>query len=96
MFEYKPLEKSAKKEKDYTGQSMIRMKLRKFDLVLVPIERAYDVIASIPVIGPVVSVSRTAVIIIIAFLLISFALVVLVGMGALIAVQLSEWSGPVY
>ena len=59
MFQYKPLEKSAKKEKDYTGQSPIRIKLRFMDFVLVPIERTYDTIERIPVIGRVVSFSRT-------------------------------------
>ena len=96
MFQYKPLEKSAKKEKDYTGQSPIRIKLRFMDFVLVPIERTYDTIERIPVIGWVVSFSRTVVTVVIAALLISFVLIVLVAVGALIAVQLSEWAGPVY
>jgi hypothetical protein len=96
MFQYKPLEKSAKKEKDYTGQSAIRMKLRFMDFILVPIERTYDVIEGIPVIGPIVSFSRTAFIVVIASLLIAFALIIFVAMAALIAVQLSQWSGPVY
>ncbi len=96
MFQYKPLEKSAKKEKDYTGQSAIRMKLRFMDFVLVPIEKTYDTIEKIPLIGPLVSFSRTVVTIIIASLIIAFALVILVAVGALIAVQLSEWAGPVY
>ena len=96
MFQYKPLEKSAKKEKDYTGQSVIRMKLRFMDFILMPIERTYDVIEGIPVIGPIVSFSRTAFIVVIASLLIAFALIIFVAMAALIAVQLSQWSGPVY
>ena len=96
MFQYKPLEKSAKKEKDYTGQSPIRIKLRFMDFVLVPIERTYDTVERIPVIGKAVSFSRTVVTVVIASLLISFALVVLVGVGALIAVTLSEIAGPVY
>ncbi len=96
MFQYKPLEKSAKKEKDYTGQSAIRMKLRFMDFVLVPIEKTYDTIEKIPLIGPLVSFSRTVVTIVIASLIIAFALVILVAVGALIAVQLSEWAGPVY
>ena len=96
MFQYKPLEKSAKKEKDYTGQSVIRMKLRFMDFILMPIERTYDVIEGIPVIGPIVSFSRTAFIVVIASLLIAFALIIFVAMAALIAVQLSQWAGPVY
>lgn len=96
MFQYKPLEKSAKKEKDYTGQSAIRMKLRFMDFILVPIEKTYDTIEKIPLIGPVVSFSRTVVTVVIASVIIAFALVILVAVGALIAVQLSEWSGPVY
>ena len=51
MFQYKPLEKSAKKEKDYTGQSVIRIRLRFMDFVLVPIERTYDTLERIPVLG---------------------------------------------
>ena len=96
MFEYKPLEKSAKKEKDYTGQSVLRMKLRRFDFLLVPIESTYDVVERVPVIGPIVSFSRTAFIVVIASLVISFVLILLVAMAALIAVQLSEWAGPSY
>ena len=96
MFQYKPLEKSAKKEKDYTGQSVIRMKLRFMDFLLVPIERTYDAIEGIPVIGPIVSFSRTTFVVIIASLVISALLILLVAVAALIAVQLSEWSGPVY
>ncbi len=96
MFQYKPLEKSAKKEKDYTGQSVIRMKLRFMDVLLVPIERTYDAIEGIPVIGPIVSFSRTTFVVIIASLVISALLILLVAVAALIAVQLSEWAGPVY
>ena len=96
MFQYKPLEKSAKKEKDYTGQSVIRMKLRFMDFLLVPIERTYDAIEGIPVIGPIVSFSRTTFVVIIASLVISALLILLVAVAALIAVQLSEWAGPVY
>ena len=96
MFQYKPLEKSAKKEKDYTGQSPIRIKLRFMDFILVPVERTYDTIERIPVIGKVVSFSRTVVTVAIASVLIAFALLFLVAIGALIAVQLSEWAGPVY
>ena len=96
MFQYKPLEKSAKKEKDYTGQSVVRMKLRFMDFILVPIERTYDTIERIPLIGPVVSFSRTVVTVVIASVIIAFVLIVLVAIGALIAVQLSEWAGPVY
>lgn len=96
MFEYKPLEKSAKKEKDYTGQSPIRIKLRFMDFILVPIERTYDTVERIPLIGPVVSFSRTLVTVVIASVLIAIVLIILVAIGALIAVQLSEWAGPVY
>jgi uncharacterized metal-binding protein len=96
MFQYKPLEKSAKKEKDYTGQSAIRMKLRFMDFILMPIERTYDAIEGIPLIGPIVSFSRTAFVVVIASLVISFVLIILVAMAALIAVQLSEWAGPSY
>lgn len=96
MFQYKPLEKSAKKEKDYTGQSVLRMKLRFMDFILVPIERTYDAIEGIPVIGPIVSFSRTTFVVIIASLVISAILILLVAVAALIAVQLSEWAGPVY
>ena len=96
MFQYKPLEKSAKKEKDYTGQSVLRMKLRFMDFILVPIERTYDAIEGTPVIGPILSFSRTAFIVIIASLVISAVLILLVAVAALIAVQLSEWAGPVY
>lgn len=96
MFQYKPLEKSAKKEKDYTGQSPIRIKLRFMDFILVPIETTYDTIERIPVIGKVVSFSRTVVTVTIASVLIACALLFLVAIGALVAVQLSEWAGPVY
>ena len=96
MFQYKPLEKSAKKEKDYTGQSPIRIKLRFMDFVLVPIERTYDTLERIPVLGRLVSFSRTFVTIVIAAALICAVLIVLVAMAAVIAVQLSEWAGPVY
>ena len=92
MFQYKPLEKSAKKEKDYTGQSMIRMKLRFMDFILVPIERTYDTVERIPVIGRVVSFSRTLVTVVIASALIAVVLIVLVAIAALIAVQLQEWA----
>ncbi len=96
MFQYKPLEKSAKKEKDYTGQSVIRMRLRFMDFILVPIEKTYDTIEKIPLIGPVVSFSRTVVTVVIASVIIACVLILLVAVGALIAVQLSEWAGPVY
>ena len=96
MFQYKPLEKSAKKEKDYTGQSPIRIKLRFMDFVLVPIERTYDTLERIPVLGRLVSFSRTFVTVVIAAALICAVLIVLVAMAAVIAVQLSEWAGPVY
>ena len=96
MFQYKPLEKSAKKEKDYTGQSPIRIKLRFMDFVLVPIEKTYDTIERIPVIGRVVSFSRTVVTVVIAAVLIAAVLITLVAVGALIAVTLSEMAGPVY
>ena len=96
MFQYKPLEKSAKKEKDYTGQSPIRIKLRFMDFILVPIETTYDTIERIPVIGKIVSFSRTVVTVAIASVLIASALLFLVAIGALVAVQLSEWAGPVY
>ena len=96
MFQYKPLEKSAKKEKDYTGQSVIRMKLRFMDFVLVPIERTYDTLERIPVIGRLVSFSRTVVTVVIAFTLISAVLILLVAVGALIAVQLQEWAPNTY
>ena len=96
MFQYKPLEKSAKKEKDYTGQSVIRMKLRFMDFVLVPIERTYDTLERIPVIGRLVSFSRTVVTVVIAFTLISAVLILLVAVGALIAVQLQQWAPNTY
>ena len=96
MFQYKPLEKSAKKEKDYTGQSPIRIKLRFMDFVLVPIERTYDTIERIPVIGRVVSFSRTFVTVVIAVALICAVLIILVAIAAVIAVTLSEMAGPVY
>ena len=96
MFQYKPLEKSAKKEKDYTGQSPIRIKLRFMDFVLVPIERTYDTLERIPVLGRLVSFSRTFVTVVIAAALICAVLIILVAMAAVIAVQLSEWAGPVY
>jgi hypothetical protein len=90
MFQYKPLEKSAKKEKDYTGQSAIRMKLRFMDFILVPIERTYDTIERIPVIGRVVSFSRTFVTVVIASTLIAAVLIVLVAIAAIIAVVLQD------
>lgn len=96
MFQYKPLEKSAKKEKDYTGQSPIRIKLRFMDFILVPVERTYDTLERIPVLGRLVSFSRTLVTVIIAAALICAVLIILVAMAAVIAVQLSEWAGPVY
>ena len=96
MFQYKPLEKSAKKEKDYTGQSPIRIKLRFMDFVLVPIEKTYDTIERIPVIGRVVSFSRTFVTVVIAVALICAVLIILVAIAAVIAVTLSEMAGPVY
>ncbi len=96
MFQYKPLEKSAKKEKDYTGQSVIRIRLRFMDFVLVPIEKTYDTLERIPVIGRVVSFSRTLVTLVIAATLICAVLIILVAIAAVIAVQLSEWAGPVY
>ena len=96
MFQYKPLEKSAKKEKDYTGQSVIRIRLRFMDFVLVPIERTYDTLERIPVLGRLVSFSRTLVTVVIAVALICTVLIFLVAIAAVIAVQLSEWAGPVY
>ena len=96
MFQYKPLEKSAKKEKDYTGQSPIRIKLRFMDFVLIPIERTYDTIERIPVIGRLVSFSRTFVTVVIAVALICAVLIILVAIAAVIAVTLSEMAGPVY
>ncbi len=96
MFQYKPLEKSAKKEKDYTGQSPIRIKLRFMDFVLVPIEKTYDTIERIPVIGRLVSFSRTFVTVVIAVALICAVLIILVAIAAVIAVTLSEMAGPVY
>lgn len=92
MFQYKPLEKSAKKEKDFTGQSPIRIKLRFMDFILVPIETTYDTIERIPVIGRVVSFSRTFVTVVIAGVLIAAVLIFLVAIAALIAVQLQEWA----
>ena len=47
-------------------------------------------------IGKVVSFSRTVVTVAIASVLIASALLFLVAIGALVAVQLSEWAGPVY
>lgn len=96
MFQYKPLEKSAKKEKDYTGQSPIRMKLRRFDFILVPIEGIYEKIRPIPVIGRIVSFNITVFTIIVAVALISAATILLVAVGALLAVWLSEISPTVY
>ena len=92
MFQYKPLEKSAKKEKDYTGQSALRMKLRRFDFLLVPIESTYDVVERIPVIGRLVSFSRTVVTLVVAGVLIAIVLILLVAIAALIAVQLQQWA----
>ena len=92
MFEYKPLEKSAKKEKDYSGQSALRMKLRRFDLLLVPIESTYDVVERVPVIGRFVSFSRTVVTLVVAGVLIALVLILLVAIAALIAVQLQQWA----
>ena len=92
MFEYKPLEKSAKKEKDYTGQSVLRMKLRRFDFLLVPIESTYDLVERIPVIGRLVSFSRTVVTLVVAGVLIALVLILLVAVAALIAVQLQQWA----
>ena len=96
MFEYKPLEKSAKKEKDYSGRGPIRKALSPLDFILIPMERAYGVIKPIPVIGPIVAffvniVAATGIIGLIAIPLITLVVVIFV-----IAVWLSSIAGPTY
>lgn len=96
MFEYKPLEKSAKKEKDYSGRGPIRKALSPLDFILIPIERAYGVIKPIPVIGPIVAfivniVAATGIVGLIALPLIALVLLVF-----LIALMLSEIAPTTY
>lgn len=96
MFEYKPLEKSAKKEKDYSGRGPIRRALSPIDFILIPIERAYGVIKPIPVIGPIVAfivniIAATGIIGLIAIPLITLVVVIF-----MIAVYLSSIAGPTY
>ena len=96
MFEYKPLEKSAKKEKDYSGRGPIRKALSPLDFILLPIERAYGVIKPIPVIGPIVAfivniIAATGIIGLIAIPLITLVVVIF-----MIAVWLSSIAGPTY
>lgn len=96
MFEYKPLEKSAKKEKDYSGRGPIRKALSPLDFILIPMERAYGVIKPIPVIGPIVAfivnvVAATGIV-----GLIAIPLITLVALVFVIAVWLSSIAGPTY
>lgn len=94
MFEYKPLEKSAKKEKDYSGQGPIRKALSPLDFILIPMERAYGVIKPIPVIGPIVSfivnvIAATGIV-----GLIAIPLITLIFLGFLGFFWLSSIAGP--
>lgn len=92
MFQYKPLEKSAKKEKDYTGQGLLRMKLRMFDPILVPIESGYEKIRKIPVLGWIVGANVKLFTTVVVIALICAGVILLVAAGAILAVQLQEWA----
>ena len=94
MFEYKPLEKSAKKEKDFSGQGSLRQKLRRFDFIVLPMEIVYEAIMPIPVIGPIIKFIVKVFAITGAFGLIALILITLVGAGAIFAVWISDVAGP--
>ena len=53
QFQYKPLEKSAKKVMG--TENPIRAKLKPLDPVLIPLEAGYEKIKPIPIIGPIVT-----------------------------------------
>lgn len=96
MFEYKPLEKSAKKEKDYSGRGPIRKALSPLDFILVPIERAYGVIKPIPVLGPIVKfivniIAATGIV-----GLIALPLIILIALVFVIVVWLQTFASPTY
>lgn len=94
MFEYKPLEKSAKKEQDFSGQGKIRQALRRIDFIIVPIENAYEIIKPIPVIGPIFTFIVKVFAITGAMGLVAALLIILVGAGAIFAVWISDVAGP--
>ncbi len=94
MFEYKPLEKSAKKEKDFSGRGKIRKMLEAVDFIVVPIENGYQVIKPIPVIGPIVSFIVKIFVVTGAVGMIAAAVIILVAAGAIFATWISNTAGP--
>lgn len=96
MFEYKPLEKSAKKEKDYSGQGPIRKALSPLDFILIPIERAYGVIKPIPVIGPIVAVIVNVIAATGIVGLIAIPLITLIALVFVIVVWLQQFAPTTY
>lgn len=94
MFEYKPLEKSAKKEHDFSGRGKIRKMLEPLDFIVVPIENGYEVIKPVPVIGPIISfiVKIFAVTGVIG--LIFATVLILVAAAAIFGTWISNVAGP--
>ncbi len=92
QFEYKPLEKSAKKQIETEGK--IRKALHPLDPIILPIQAGYEKIKPVPVIGPVAVLLVRILTIFGAFSVIAIAIVLILVLGIMAALWMNDLAGP--